>query len=112
MLRRFVTSLALFAVVFTTGLQAAALVATRSVEAAPVVAVQATRVADIVLLGAGFDAGLRQGMVFSVVRSGMEIAEIVLVELRPRAGAALILNLAPGQSIRAGDTATVKTLKV
>jgi hypothetical protein len=51
-------------------------------------------------------------MVFSVVRSGVEIAEVVLVELRPRAGAALIMNLAPGQSIRAGDTATVKTLKV
>jgi len=112
MLCRFVTALALFAVVFTTGVQAAALVATRSVEAAPVVAVQATRVADVVLLGAGFEAGLRQGMVFSVVRSGVEIAEVVLVELRPRAGAALILNLAPGQSIRAGDTATVKTLKV
>lgn len=112
MIHRLVTALVLFAVVFTTGVQAAALVATRSVEAAPVVAVQATRVADVVLLGAGFEAGLRQGMVFSVVRSGVEIAEVVLVELRPRAGAALILQLAPGQSIRAGDTATVKTLKV
>jgi hypothetical protein len=88
------------------------LVASRSVEAAPVVAVQATRVADVVLLGAGFDAGLRQGMVFSVTRGGSEIAEIVLVDLRPRASAGLILQLAPGQSIRAGDTATVKTLKV
>ena len=112
MLRRLATALALFAVVSTTGLQSAELLATRSVEAAPVVAVQATRVADLVLLGAGFSAGLRQGMVFSVVRGGVEIAEVVLVELRPRAAAALILNLAPGQSIRAGDTATVKTLKV
>lgn len=112
MLRRFVTALALSAVVSTTGLQAAALVASRSVEAAPVVAVQATRVADVVLLGAGFEAGLRQGMVFSVTRGGAEVAEIVLVDLRPRACAGLILQLAPGQSIRAGDTATVKTLKV
>lgn len=112
MFRRLVTALALFAVVFTTGVQASALVATRSVEAAPVVAVQATRVADIVLLGAGFEAGLRQGMVFNITRAGAEIAEIILVELRPRACAALILQLAPGHSIQAGDTATVKTLKV
>ncbi|MET0261804.1 MAG: hypothetical protein ABW223_02815 [Rariglobus sp.] len=112
MLRRFATALVLFAFVSTIGVQAAALVATRSVEAARVVAVQPTRIADVVLLGAGFEAGLRQGMVFNVVRGGTEIAEIVLVELRPRAGAALILQLAPGQSIQAGDTATVKTLKV
>jgi hypothetical protein len=112
MFRRLVTTFALFAALFTSGVQAAALVANRSVEAAPVVAVQATRVADIVLLGAGFEAGLRQGMVFNISRAGQDIAEIVLVELRPRAGAALILELSPGQSIRAGDVATVKTLKV
>ncbi len=112
MIARLVTAFALFFVVFTAGLQAAALVATRSVEAAPVVAVQPTRVADLVLLGAGFEAGLRQGMVFTVTRAGREVAEVVLVELRPRAGAALILNLAAGQSIQPGDVATVKTLKV
>lgn len=112
MFRRLATVLALFAVVSTTGMQAAGLVASRSVEAAPVVAVQATRVADVVLLGAGFEAGLRQGMVLNVTRAGVGIAEVVLVDLRPRAGAALILQLVPGQSIQAGDTATVKTLKV
>jgi hypothetical protein len=112
MFRRFATLAVLVTLVITSGVQAAGLVTSRSVEAAPVVAVQATRVADVVLLGAGFEAGLRQGMVFNVSRSGMEIAEIVLVELRSRAGAALILQLAPGQSIQAGDIATVKTLKV
>ena len=112
MIARIATALALFAVVITTGVQAAGLVASRSIEAASVVAVQPTRVADVVLLGAGFDAGLRQGMVFTVVRNGVQVAEIVLVDLRPRASAALILQLAPDQSIRAGDTATVKTLKV
>jgi hypothetical protein len=112
MFRHLFTALALFTAVSTVGLRAAALVASRSVEAAPVVAVQTTRVADVVLLGAGFEAGLRQGMVFNVTRAGTQIAEVVLVELRPRAGAALILHLVPDQSIRAGDTATVKTLKV
>ena len=92
-------------------LHAAVLVDIRSVEAAPVVAVHATRVADIVLLGAGFEAGLRQGMVCRITRGNSDIAEVLLVDLRPRAGAALILQVTPGQSIRSGDIATVKTLK-
>jgi hypothetical protein len=85
-----------------------------SVTAAPaaaVVAVQPTRIADLVLLGGGFDAGLRQGMVCRVTRGPAEIAEVLLVELRPNCSAALILNLAPRQSIRAGDTARLKVLK-
>lgn len=86
--------------------------AVRSISGASVVAVEATRVADVVLLGAGFEAGLRQGMVFSITRAGSKIGEVVLVELRPRASAALIVLLLPGQTIRSGDTAKVKTLKV
>ena len=76
-----------------------------------VAAVQSTRVADLVLLGGGFDAGLRQGMVCRVTRGTTEIAEVLLVEIRPACSAALILNLAPKQAIRAGDTASVKILK-
>lgn len=78
---------------------------------APVVAVQSTRVADVVLLGGGFDAGLRQGMVCRITRGPIEIAEVLLVELRPASSAALILSLSPRQSIRAGDTASIKLLK-
>ena len=84
----------------------------RSVAGALVVAVESTRITDLVFLGAGFDAGLRQGMVFSITRSGSRIAEVILVALSPRASAALIIQLQPGQTIRAGDTATVKTLRV
>ena len=69
------------------------------------------RVADLVLLGGGFDAGLRQGMVCRVTRGATEIAEVLLVELRPTCSAALILNLAPKQSIHAGDLARIKVLK-
>jgi hypothetical protein len=78
---------------------------------AAVVAVQPTRIADLVLLDHGFNAGLRQGMVCRVTRGGAEIAEVLLVELRPTCGSALIVHLAPGQSIRTGDTASVKVLK-
>jgi hypothetical protein len=78
---------------------------------AEVVAVQPSPVADLVILGRGFDAGLRQGMVCRVTRGGAEIAEVLLVELRPSCSAALIVNLAPTQSIRAGDTASIKLLK-
>jgi hypothetical protein len=50
-------------------------------------------------------------MMCRVTRGGAEIAEVVLVELRPTCSSALIVHLAAGQSIRAGDTASVKVLK-
>jgi hypothetical protein len=78
---------------------------------AEVVTVQEARVADLVLLGQGFDAGFRQGMVCRVTRGGSAIAEIVLVDLRPSCSSALIVGLSSGQSIRAGDIASVKILK-
>ena len=102
------------------GLRAAALLAvvhltsSFSVAAGPVasvVAVQPTRIADLVMLSGGFDAGLRQGMVCRVTRGSAEIAEVLLVELRPTCSAALIVSVAPKQSIRAGDIASIKVLK-
>lgn len=88
-----------------------ALPVVRSVAPAPVVAVQAARAADLVVLGDGFSAGLRQGMVCRVSRDGAAVGEILLVDLRPRAATALILNLAQGQRIQPGDTAAVKTFQ-
>jgi hypothetical protein len=79
--------------------------------AATVAAIQPTRVADLILLDRGFDAGLRQGMVCRVTRGTTEIAEVLLVELRPTCSAALILNLSAKQFIRVGDVARVKVLK-
>ncbi len=84
---------------------------TRSVGPAAVVGVRATRVADLVLLDAGFDAGLRQGMVCRVTRGDADIAEVLLVELRDHLSAALILSLSPTQAIRTGDLVAVKTFK-
>jgi hypothetical protein len=79
--------------------------------AVAVVAVQSTRLADLVLLDHGFDAGLRQGMVCRVSRGTTDIAEVLLVDLRPNCSAALIVSVAPQQSIRAGDSAAIKILK-
>lgn len=76
-----------------------------------VVGIETTRVADVVVLGNGFNAGLRQGMVCRITRGSAEIAEVVLVELRPSYGAALILSVVAKQSIRPGDLAAVKILK-
>jgi hypothetical protein len=78
---------------------------------ASVAAIESTSVADLILLRGGFDAGLRQGMVCRITRDGADVGEVLLVELRPSCSAALILNLAPGQSIRPGDSAAVKLLK-
>lgn len=81
------------------------------VPGAEVAAIQATRVADLVLLRGGFDAGLRQGMVCRITRGTTEVAEVLLVDLRPTCSTALILSLAPKQAIRAGDLASIKVLK-
>jgi hypothetical protein len=79
--------------------------------AVEVLAVHPTRVADLVLLTAGFGAGLREGMICRVTRGRQEIAEVVLVGLRPNCSAALIMSVAPKQSIRPGDAASIKVLK-
>jgi hypothetical protein len=107
MLRRLLQS-SLLALVAATPFTARAASAAGSLE---VVAVQPSRVADLVLLGHGFDAGLRQGMVCRVTRGNADIAEILLVEVRPTCSAALITSLVPAQSIHAGDAAAVKILK-
>lgn len=78
---------------------------------AAVVGLESTRVADVVLLGDGFNGGLRQGMVCRVTRGSNEIGEVLLVDVRASCGAALILSIAPKQSIRPGDVVTVKVLK-
>ena len=107
MLRRLLQS-SLLALVATTPFSARAAVVSGSAE---VVAVQPSRIADLVILGRGFDGGLRQGMVCRVMRGDTEIAEVLLVELRPTCCAALIVNLVAKQSIRAGDIAGIKLLK-
>ena len=108
MFRRLLPSslLALFA---ATPFSARAASASGAIE---VVAVQPARTADLVLLGGGFDAGLRQGMVCRITRGGTEVAEVLLVELRPACASALITNLAPGQRLRSGDVASRKLLKI
>jgi len=107
MLRRLSSALLLAAA----ALAPVAMQAAAAASVAEVVAVQPTRVADLVLLSRGFDAGLRQGMVCRVTRGGTTIAEVVLVDLRPASSAALIVSVAPRQSIRAGDLAGIKVLK-
>ncbi|WP_043584341.1 hypothetical protein [Geminisphaera colitermitum] len=95
----------------TANLQAISFTTTRSISATTVLNIHTAQAADIVVLGAGYEAGLRQGMVCQITRSGTLIGEILLVDLRPKATAALILNLENGQSIQPGDTASVKTIR-
>jgi len=76
-----------------------------------VIAVQATSTTDLVLLDSGYNAGLRAGMVCHVTRGSIPVGDVLLVELRPAAAAALILGLSFDQSIRLGDQVAVKVLK-
>jgi len=82
-----------------------------AVPGAEVAAVKSGRIADLIILSGGFEAGLRQGMVCRVTRNQVDIAEVLLVELRSSCSTALILSLADQQSIRAGDVASIKILK-
>lgn len=86
-------------------------IAAQAAAPATVIGIESTRVADLILLRGGLAAGLRQGMVCRITRGTTAIAEVLLVDLRPGCSAALILNVAPKQSIRAGDSASVKILK-
>jgi hypothetical protein len=50
-------------------------------------------------------------MICRVTRGNIAVGELVLVDLRPQAAAALIVGLQPHQTIRAGDHVAVKVLK-
>jgi hypothetical protein len=106
MLRRLQFAVLLFAAAMPFSARAA-----QGAAVAEVLAVQPTRIADLVLLRGGFDAGLRQGMVCRLTRGSTSVAEILVVEVRPSASAALILSVAPKQAIRSGDFAAIKVLK-
>jgi hypothetical protein len=50
-------------------------------------------------------------MICRVTRGGAEVAEILLVDLRSNSASALIVSQISGQSIHAGDIASIKILK-
>jgi hypothetical protein len=85
--------------------------AAQTPSAVVVVSTQAARSADLILLDSGYNAGLRSGMICRVTRGNIAVGELVLVDLRPQAAAALIVGLQPHQTIRAGDQVAVKVLK-
>jgi hypothetical protein len=99
------------AVVFTGAVSLRAAVSVeRSVGAATIRQVVALPATDLVVLDAGLEAGFRQGMVCSVTRSGENIGELLLVDLRPRKASALILDLVSGYGLQIGDRVFVKTV--
>ena len=82
----------------------------RSVGAARITQVASQPAADLVVLDAGFEAGLRQGMVCTVTRDGETLGELLLVDLRLRAASGLILDLTSGRSLQPGDRVAAKTV--
>jgi hypothetical protein len=82
----------------------------RSVAPARITLLAATPAADLVLIDAGHEAGFRQGMVCVATREGKKIGELLLVDLRPRAASALILDLNSDRGLQPGDTVAVKTV--
>ncbi|MCU0791797.1 MAG: hypothetical protein MUE42_02840 [Opitutaceae bacterium] len=84
--------------------------AQRSVGGAQIRHISSSSTADLVILDAGHEAGLREGMVCTVSRAGRRVGELLLVDLRPRAASALIIDLAPDLGFQLGDHVSVKTV--
>lgn len=82
----------------------------RSVGSARITRVAKLPAADLVVLDAGFEAGLRQGMVCTVKRDGEVVGELLVADLRPSAATALILDISSGRSLQSGDLVAVKTV--
>ena len=92
------------------GATSAAVVVERSVGDARIARIASLSAADLVLLDAGHEAGLREGMVCTVSRSGQAVGELLLVDLRPCSASALILDLDSDRSLQPGDRVSVKTV--
>ena len=75
-----------------------------------VVRIQAGKHADLVILNAGYAAGVRPGMQLILSRQGKAIASLVVAEATQDSAAALILDLTPNETVKAGDSAKVKTV--
>ncbi len=73
--------------------------------------VAAARNTDVVLLNSGFDQGFRVGMLCEVLRQGIPVGEIALVEVKDSRSAALIINLENNQQIQFGDVVRIKTVQ-
>ena len=82
----------------------------RSVGSARITRVASTPAADLVLIDAGHEAGLRQGMVCVATRDGEKLGELLLVDIRLHATSALILDLNSGRGFQSGDRVAVKTV--
>jgi hypothetical protein len=65
---------------------------------------------DLVLLDAGYKQNIRPGMVCLVEQEGKAIASLSIAESTLDHAVGLILTLAPGAVIKAGDTAKIKTV--
>lgn len=78
---------------------------------ARVIGVHRGESADLVLVVGGFDFGLRQGMLCSVSRDGLNLAEVLITEARASHCSALIVKCHPNRAIRKGDSVSVKSSK-
>jgi hypothetical protein len=73
--------------------------------------IRSTEVTDLVLVAAGYQHGYRPGMVCRVIRDGENVAEILLVEVRDRVSAGIIVGILSEKIIEPGDAVRVKTLQ-
>ncbi len=73
--------------------------------------IRSTEVTDLVLVAGGYQHGYRPGMVCRVIRDDENVAEILLVEVRDRVSAGIIVGILSEKIIEPGDAVRVKTLQ-
>ena len=75
-----------------------------------VVRVETGTQTDLVIINAGYARNIRPGMKLSLSRQGKAIASLVVAEATQDSAAALITDLTPNETVKAGDSAKVKTV--
>lgn len=64
--------------------------------------------ADILVLDGGYARGLRPGAVCTLSRAGAPLGSVIVAESARARSVALVLELAPGVSVSAGDLVSVR----
>ncbi len=73
-----------------------------------VAAVLGGRSTDLLVLDGGYERGLRPGAVCTVSRAGSPLGSVIVAESARSRSVALVLELAAGASVAAGDSVSVR----
>jgi len=106
--RSVLDSACLLAVASATGAETRVLAPAESDGRALVASVVPGSSADLLVLDGGYARGLRPGAVCTLSRAGAPLGSVIVAESARARSVALVLELAPGVSVSAGDLVSVR----